>query len=173
METILVERPAASSAILCHCDTFVFVIEISPFVCSTAIPGARGQTVGRPPAPGMAVLHTKGEISMTNTKVSQWQRIALLAAGLSTSMVSMAWGKAPGLYQQHADGSIWQSTGEACQGSSCPGWVELDNNPLTSVIAAAAGRLYQLHTDGTIWSYVGPPCSGSSCPGWQELDDNP
>jgi hypothetical protein len=66
---------------------------------------------------------------MTNTKISQWQRIALLAAGLSTSMVSMAWGKAPGLYQQHADGSIWQSTGEACQGSSCPGWVELDNNP--------------------------------------------
>jgi hypothetical protein len=38
METILVERPAASSAILCHCDIFVFVIAIFLFVCNTAIP---------------------------------------------------------------------------------------------------------------------------------------
>src|ERR1022692_2412325 len=105
--------------------------------------------------------------------VSQWQRIALLAAALSASVVSTAWGGVPGLYQMHLDASIWQYTGEPCAGSSCLGWVELDNNPITAFIAAGGGKLYQVHTDGTIWSYTGPPCSGSSCPGWVQLDDNP
>ena len=110
---------------------------------------------------------------MMSTKASQWQRIALLAAALSASVVSTAWGGVPGLYQVHLDGSIWQYTGEPCEGSSCLGWVELDNNPITATIAAGAGKLYQVHTDGTIWSYTGPACSGSSCPGWVKIDDNP
>src|ERR1035441_1811940 len=62
---------------------------------------------------------------------------------------------------------------EPCAGSSCLGWVELDNNPITAFIAAGGGKLYQVHTDGTIWSYTGPACSGSSCPGWLKLDQNP
>ena len=105
------------------------------------------------------------------TKVSKWQRIALMAAA-STGVVSTAWG-APGLYQMHADASIWQYTGAPCAGNSCLGWVQLDNNPITATIAAGAGKLYQVHTDGTIWSYTGPACNGSSCPGWVMLDNNP
>src|ERR1035438_2041412 len=84
---------------------------------------------------------------MMSTKVSQWQRIALLAAALSASMVSTAWGGVPGLYQVHLDGSIWQYTGEPCEGSSFLGWVKLDNNPITAFIAAGGGKLYQVHTD--------------------------
>src|ERR1022692_2739837 len=121
--------------------------------------------------PKVAALHaTNKENLMMSTRVSQWQRIALLAAALSASMVSTAWGGVPGLYQVHLDGSIWQYTGEPCEGSSCLGWVELDNNPITATIAAGAGKLYQVHTDGTIWSYTGPPCSGSSCPGWVKIE---
>src|ERR1019366_2686538 len=124
--------------------------------------------------PKVAALHaTNKENLMMSTRVSQWQRIALLAAALSASMVSTAWGGVPGLYQVHLDGSIWQYTGEPCEGSSCLGWVELDNNPITAFIAAGGGKLYQVHTDGTIWSYTGPACSGSSCPGWVKIDDNP
>jgi hypothetical protein len=52
---------------------------------------------------------------MMSTNVSQWQRIALLAAALSASMVSTAWGGVPGLYQVHLDGSIWQYTGNPAQ----------------------------------------------------------
>jgi hypothetical protein len=78
---------------------------------------------------------------MMSTRVSQWQRIALLAAALSASMVSTAWGGVPGLYQVHLDGSIWQYTGEPCAGSSCLGWVELDNNPITALnLKTAVGR---------------------------------
>src|ERR1035438_10838148 len=94
------------------------------------------------------------------TKISQWQRIALLAAGISASMVSVAWG-GTGLYQLHTDGSIWQYTGVPCNGTVCSGWVELDNNPSANMIAAGGGQLYQLHNDGSVWQYTGPTCSGN------------
>lgn len=105
------------------------------------------------------------------TKISQWQRIAVLAAGISMSLVSMAWGQ--NLYQTHSDGSIWVSTGAPCKLGSCPGWLELDNNPNLNMIAAGGGVLYELHNDGSIWWYTGPVCSGGYCPGWVELDNNP
>ena len=40
------------------------------------------------------------------------------------------------LVQMHNNGSIWQYTGTPCNGSSCPGWVELYQNPGTAMIAA-------------------------------------
>lgn len=43
------------------------------------------------------------------------------------------------LYQRHADGSVWEATGQACVGGSCPGWRRLDANPRTSALAASAG----------------------------------
>jgi hypothetical protein len=119
---------------------------------------------------GGTTTQRKGESLMT-TKISQWQRIAMLAAGISTSLVSMAWGQ--NLYQTHSDGSIWVSTGTPCNTVSCPGWLELDNNPNMNMIAAGGGALYQLHNDGSIWWYIGPTCSGGYCPGWVELDNNP
>jgi hypothetical protein len=42
---------------------------------------------------------------------------------------------------------------------SCPGWIELDNNPNMFMIAAGGGALYEMHGDGSIWWYVGPACS--------------
>jgi len=105
------------------------------------------------------------------TKILQWQRIAMLATGIATSMASMAWGQE--FYQTHSDGSIWEYTGTPCGPRSCPGWIELDNNPNMSMIAAGGGALYEMHKDGSIWWYIGPACSGGSCPGWVELDDNP
>ena len=77
------------------------------------------------------------------------------------------------LYQLHDDGWIWQYTGTACIGNSCPGWQRLDNNPKTRAIVAAGTQLYQLHNDGWIWRYTGTACTGNSCPGWQRLDNNP
>jgi hypothetical protein len=112
----------------------------------------------------------KRRIFMT-TKISQWQRIALLAAGVATGMASMAGGQT--LYQTHTDGSIWQYTGKPCKGTVCSGWIELDNNPHLKSIAANSGELYELHKDGSIWWYTGPACSGGYCPGWVEVDNNP
>ncbi len=104
------------------------------------------------------------------TRLLQWQRIAILATGIATSMVSMAWGQE--LYQAHSDGTIWEYTGTPCGSRSCPGWIELDNNPNMSMIAAGGGALYEMHKDGSIWWYIGPACSGGFCPGWVELDNN-
>jgi hypothetical protein len=115
--------------------------------------------------------HNKRKNLFMTTKKSQWQRIVLLAAGISTSMVSTAWGQ--NLYQTHSDGSIWEYTGKPCSGGSCPGWIELDNNPKMNMIAAGGGTLFEMHTDGSIWWYIGPPCNGGSCPGWAEIDNNP
>jgi subtilisin family serine protease len=80
---------------------------------------------------------------------------------------------APKLYQLHNSGAIWQSTGRACSGDSCPGWQMLDNNPHSKSIVASGGRLFQLHDDGKIWRSTGAPCEGMSCPGWQMIDNNP
>src|SRR5271166_7209968 len=96
--------------------------------------------------PHDGATHNKKENLFMTTKIWQWQRIALLAAGISTSMVSMAWSQE--LYQTHSDGSIWQYTGVPCGRSSCPGWIELDNNPILKMIAAGGGALYELHNDG-------------------------
>lgn len=63
-------------------------------------------------------------------------------------------------YRLDSDGSIWQHQGKPS------GWVQLDNNPKTTAIAADGnGTLYQLHYDGTIWQYTGT--------GWLEVDKNP
>jgi hypothetical protein len=62
------------------------------------------------------------------------------------------------LYQRHsADGSIWEytGTGTACQADPCPGWIQLDKNPLTADIVAAGGHLYQRWGGGEIWEYTG------------------
>jgi hypothetical protein len=118
-----------------------------------------------------STTHNEKENIFMTTKISQWRRIALLAAGISTSMVSMAWGQQ--LYQTHSDGSIWEYSGTPCNGGSCPGWLELDNNPNLSMVATGGGFLYELHKSGSIWWYVGPTCGNGSCPGWVELDNNP
>jgi hypothetical protein len=121
--------------------------------------------------PRGGTTNNKKENPFMTKKILQWQRIAMLATGIATSMVSMAWGQE--LYQTHSDGSIWEYTGAPCDGRLCPGWIKLDNNPNMSMIAAGGGALYEMHKDGSVWWYVGPACSGSSCPGWVELDDNP
>lgn len=80
---------------------------------------------------------------------------------------------APKLFQLHNNGAIWQSTGQPCQGDSCPGWQRLDNNGRTEKITASGGRLFQMHEDGKIWRSTGRPCVDDTCPGWQMIDNNP
>ena len=82
-------------------------------------------------------------------------------------------------YGSVSTGSIWRYTGTPC-GSSCPGWVMLDDNSATVGIAASGGNLYQVHqrnaTGGeaaNIWQFTNEVCTGAACPGWIELDDNP
>jgi hypothetical protein len=115
--------------------------------------------------------HNKRKNLFMTTRISQWQRIAMLAAGIATSMVSMAWGQE--LYQTHPMDRSGSTRGHPAAGGSCPGWIELDNNPNMSMIAAGGGALFEMHIDGSIWWYIGPACSGGSCPGWVELDNNP
>jgi hypothetical protein len=74
-------------------------------------------------------------------KTSQWQRMVLLAAGISASIVSVAWGDSVPLYQMHGDGSIWRYTGTPCKGNVCSGWQQLDGNNQTVQIAATGGQL--------------------------------
>src|ERR1017187_797468 len=71
------------------------------------------------------------------------------------------------------DGGFFQYTGTPCSGGSCPGWVEIDDNPTTrGTFAAGATALDQMHNEGSVWQYTGTPCNGTSCPGWVRLDDN-
>jgi hypothetical protein len=74
------------------------------------------------------------------------------------------------LFQFHNDGSIWRSTGTACNGASCPGWDKLDDNRAAVSIAAAGNQLFQLHSDGSIWRSTGTPCNGASCPDWKQYE---
>ncbi len=106
-------------------------------------------------------------------KISQCTRFALLAAGISVSLVSTASAGSYALYELHSTGSIWGYTGTPCEGGVCKGWVQLDDNPAAIRIAAGGGFLYQLHLNGVVWKYTGTPCSGGSCPGWQEIDNEP
>ncbi len=101
------------------------------------------------------------------TKISHWHFFLMLVRhGGECSFYSLG----QNLYQTHSDGSIWVSTGTPCCGSYCPGWLELDNNPGLSMIAAGGGALYEMLRDGSIWWYIGPACSGGACPGWVGLD---
>jgi len=55
------------------------------------------------------------------TKISQWQRIALLAAGLSASVVPMAWSQE--LYQMHPTDRSGSIPGHLARGKYVPvGW---------------------------------------------------
>jgi hypothetical protein len=75
--------------------------------------------------------------------------------------------------ESNPPGSIWDFTGTACTGTSCPGWKMLDDNNLGVRIAATGSALYELWNTGNIWQYTGTACTGSSCPGWKMLDNNP
>ena len=70
---------------------------------------------------------------------------------------------AGGLYQRHADGSIWAYTG-----TPMSGWLLLDNNPATVNVVTDGTDIYQLHSNGTIWRFTGTPLTG-----WVLLDNNP
>lgn len=107
------------------------------------------------------------------TKLSQWKRIALVAAGVSVSMASTASAGSYALYELHSTGSIWGYTGTPCAGGVCKGWVELDDNPAAQQIVAGGGLLFQKHTDGVVWEFTGTPCSGGYCTGWKEIDNEP
>ena len=76
------------------------------------------------------------------------------------------------LFVGNLGATIWSYTGTPCSGNSCPGWLQLDNNPATAAIAGGGSKLYQLHNSGRIWVSTGVGCSLDSCPGWQMLDDN-
>jgi hypothetical protein len=76
-------------------------------------------------------------------------------------------------FQTHSNGSIWMSTGAACNSSGCPGWREIDNNPEQMQISAGDGSVYELHTNGSIWMWTGGPCTSTGCPGWVEVGDDP
>jgi hypothetical protein len=80
------------------------------------------------------------------------------------------------LVQEQDNESLWLFTGQACNsnGSSCPGWIEIDNRNDSNLVLGAAGLLEELNDNSnSIWVYTGPACTGSSCPGWQQIDDNP
>ena len=47
------------------------------------------------------------------------------------------------------------------------GWQELEDNALTSAIAAGGGALYQLRANGELYKYTGAPMLG-----WQLIDNN-
>jgi hypothetical protein len=47
------------------------------------------------------------------------------------------------------------------------GWQELEDNALTSAVAAGGGALYQLRANGEIYKYTGTPMTG-----WQLIDNN-
>jgi hypothetical protein len=49
-----------------------------------------------------------------------------------------------------------------------PGWQQLDDNRLTTQIAASGSTLYQLHSNGELFQYTGTPMVG-----WAKLDNNP
>ena len=103
-------------------------------------------------------------------RMKSGKRIVFLAACIMAGGVS-AWGQ--DLYRMNADGSIWEYTGQPCNANGCGGWMELDSNPGTYMIASSGINLYQMHTDGSIWEYTGTPCIANDCAGWVMLDDNP
>jgi hypothetical protein len=119
-------------------------------------------------------------------KISQWQRMALLAASISTSMGSAAWAGNTALYQFHSDGTVWAYTGVPCNGNVCNGWRQIGNNdegrPGSLVAAGAEGadQLFSfesgtpnMYDDGPPNKFTGQPCiSFTDCPGWQAIGWN-
>jgi hypothetical protein len=80
-------------------------------------------------------------------------------------------------YGTASEVTISRSTGKPC-GTTCPGWVMLDDNGTSVSIAASGTDLYQVRqsqTKGTgqIWKSTGIGCTATYCPGWIMLDDNP
>ncbi len=108
-----------------------------------------------------------------------WQAIFYGKYPSDGTIVSMAAGG--NLYMQRPDQdehkSIWQYTGTPCNGTTCPGWVKIDNHPASIFLAAGAHTAYQMRSPSagevSIWEYTGTPCSGSVCSGWVALDNNP
>ncbi len=74
-----------------------------------------------------------------------------LDANHNTAQIAAAGGH---LYQRWSGGQIWQYTGTPCQnqGTSCPGWQQLDDNTAVH-IAAGGDDLYQLHSNGEVWRH--------------------
>src|ERR1700728_3244537 len=114
---------------------------------------------------------TKGESFMT-TKISQWQRIAMLAAGISTSMVSM--GPEPlsdtiGWIDLAVYGDTWYGANAALLvwlpgtptgnlslfGGSLNSWTVLDADVRTLAVGATA--LYDFRNGGAMKQYNGSP----------------
>ena len=103
-----------------------------------------------------------------------WQK---LDGNAATVGIAASAGNLYQLHQRYTLGTpaatIWKFTGQPCSSTSCPGWVELDDNPATAAIVADGTSFYQLHNTGKIWRSTGIACGSSGCPGWQMLDDNP
>ena len=115
---------------------------------------------GTTAAPACGIAGTTGETNNTNL-VAPCTTIKGSKPGISFS-------------ESNPPGSIWVYTGTPCNGTTCTGWQELDNNNESVRIAATStNQLYQLWNNGAVYKYDGTPCSGSSCPGWKRLFNDP
>jgi hypothetical protein len=91
---------------------------------------------------------------LMTTKISQWQRIALLTAGISASMASVSWAGNPfGLYQLHSDGTVWQYLQQPCQENVCNGWQQILNGSSGAVqlVGGGPGELFALLFQNNEW----------------------
>jgi hypothetical protein len=95
-------------------------------------------------------------------------------SNLNLGSCSAVGGSAPAIKftENNPPGSIWKYTGTPCNGSSCTGWQELDDNGESVRIAVTGSNLYQLWNTGEIWQSTGTPCNSSGCPGWKSIDNN-
>ena len=75
------------------------------------------------------------------------------------------------LYELRSDHSLWQYTGELCEGAICPGWKKIDDDSTTasqelpsSIVAVAVSQsvpaaealVSELRSDGSIWNLSDP-----------------
>jgi hypothetical protein len=96
-----------------------------------------------------------------------------MALGMVTLSLGVMTGFAQIVYSTHSDGSVWQNVAALpCNGSSCTGWAQVNNDPNTASISpGAGGSLYQVDTGGAVWAdYGSATCNGESCTGWTEID---
>jgi hypothetical protein len=122
-------------------------------------------------APGLAAWYevgSNGAISVygppCGNEACTWAQI-----GDNTNTVQITAGN--GMYQLQSNGAVLQYTGTACNGDTCNGWLQLDQNAAISYIIAGENTVYEQHTNGSIWQYTGKWCN--LCSGWTELDNNP